>query len=132
MLDRLSLRDNGIPIYIQLRDQIMAAVGKGALVPGARLPTMREVAVALRIDLNTVQRAYAELEREGILTVVQGRGSFVSDRPVPTRNPKKEAQSLAQQIAAQAQALGIDLHDLAEALNALAGRSSARKSGGRK
>ena len=54
MLENLSLQNNGIPIYVQLRDQLAALVGRGALAPGARLPTMREVAVALRIDLNTV------------------------------------------------------------------------------
>ena len=131
MLDRLRLADNGIPIYIQLRDQILAAIGQGLLKPGTRLPTMREVAVGLRIDLNTVQRAYAELEREGVLSVVQGRGSFVSEKPAPSKNAKKDTLTLAQQIAAQAHASGLDLHDLAEALSALADKS-ARKSGARK
>ena len=49
---------------MQLRDQIAAAIGRKQLTPGARLPTMREVAVSLAIDLNTVQRAYAALERK--------------------------------------------------------------------
>ena len=131
MLDRLRLADNGIPIYIQLRDQILAAIGQGVLKPGTRLPTMREVAVGLRIDLPTVQRAYAELERDGVLSVVQGRGSFVSEKPAPSKNAKKDTLALAQQIAAQAQASGIDLGDLAEALSALADKS-ARKAGARK
>lgn len=55
MLAGLSkLQDNGIPIYVQVRDQLAAAIGRGQLRPGARLPTMREVSVALAIDLNTV------------------------------------------------------------------------------
>ena len=67
MLAKLKLQDNGVPIYIQLREQIAAAVGRGDLKPGERLPTMREVAVELRIDLNTVHRAYGELARAGLL-----------------------------------------------------------------
>ena len=83
MLDRLKISDSGVPIYVQLREQILHAIGDGTLKPRARLPTMREVAVALKIDLNTVQRAYAELERDGILVMVRGRGSFVAEAPPP-------------------------------------------------
>jgi GntR family transcriptional regulator len=123
MLDELILQDNGIPIYIQLRDQLSAMVGRGALSPGERLPTMRQVAVSLRIDLNTVQRAYAELEREGILTLVRGRGTFVAKAP-PATSRKADAHALAAKTAAQAQALGISLEDLSEAFKTLRGRPS--------
>ena len=123
MLDGLALQDNGIPIYVQLREQISAAIGRGELAPGSRLPTMRQVAVALSIDLNTVQRAYAELEKDGILTMVRGRGSFVAEAPPPARNRRGEAQELAAKVAAQAQAQGIALDDLAEALKRLAERA---------
>src|SRR5258707_7125014 len=116
MLDGLSVQDNGIPIYVQLREQILGLVGRGALKPGAQLPTMRQVAVALKIDLNTVQRAYAELEREGILTTTRGRGSFVADAPRASRNKRKDTQELALKVAAQAQAQGTTLEDLAAAL----------------
>jgi GntR family transcriptional regulator len=121
MLEELTLQNDGVPIYVQLREQIAAAVGRGTLAPGARLPTMRQVAVALSIDLNTVQRAYAELEREGIVVMVRGRGSFVAELP-PLRSARTEAQALAAQVAAQAQASGIALSELAEALKRLAGR----------
>jgi GntR family transcriptional regulator len=95
MLASLALQDNGVPIYVQLRDQIAAAIGRGLLKPGEQLATMREVAVALSIDLNTVQRAYAELEREGILSMVRGRGSSWprrrrrSGRRAPSRRPRR-------------------------------------------
>jgi GntR family transcriptional regulator len=124
MLKELRLQDNGIPIYVQLRDQILAAVGRGTLARGAQLPTMRQVAVALRIDLNTVQRAYAELEREGVLTTTRGRGSFVADVPRASRNKRKDTQELALRVAAQAQSQGIALEDLAAALIQL-GKDSA-------
>jgi GntR family transcriptional regulator len=122
LLSDLTLQDNGIPIYVQLHDQIAAAVGRGILPPGARLPTMREVAVALSIDLNTVQRAYAELEREGILMMVRGRGSFVADSPPPP--PLPDIRAFAEIMSAQAQAQGIGLDDLITALKRLSQRSS--------
>jgi GntR family transcriptional regulator len=122
MLEDLTLQDNGIPIYVQLRDQLSALIGRGTLSPGQRLPTMRQVAVALKIDLNTVQRAYAELEREGILTLVRGRGTFVAEAP-PARSGRSETEALAAKIAAQAQALGVGLGDLIGALKALKDRA---------
>jgi GntR family transcriptional regulator len=114
----VTLQENGVPIYVQLREQIAAAVGQGTLQPGVQLPTMRQLAVALRIDLNTVQRAYAELQREGILTTVQGRGSFVAEPPAPRRQPP-DTRTFAARIAAQAQAQGIALADLIAALREL-------------
>jgi GntR family transcriptional regulator len=118
MLENLSLQNNGIPIYVQLRDQLSALVGRGQLAPGARLPTMREVAVALRIDLNTVQRAYGELERDGILVLVRGRGTFVAAAPRPGK-AAGGADDLAARTAAQAKAQGIALGDLIAALRKL-------------
>lgn len=115
MLDWLTLQNNGVPIYVQLRDQISAAIGRGDLRPGGQLPTMREVAVGLKIDLNTVQRAYAELEAEGLLTKAQGRGSFVADNP-RARSRSHDIRMLAAKVAAQAQAAGVSLSELADAL----------------
>jgi GntR family transcriptional regulator len=122
-LQNLALQDNGIPIYVQLRDQLAALIGRGLLKPSTRLPTMREVAVSLRIDLNTVQRAYGELEREGLLTLVRGRGTFVAEAP-PATNQKSDAQALAARVAAQTQASGVALDDLIAALRALQGQAS--------
>jgi GntR family transcriptional regulator len=124
MLENLSLQNNGIPIYVQLREQILGLVGRGVLRPGMQIPTMRQVAVALRIDLNTVQRAYAELERDGVLTRQRGVGTFVTEAPppVPARAARRQAQDFAFRIAAQAKGQGIALDELAEALARLAGR----------
>jgi len=118
MLGDLHLHDNGVPIYVQLRDQLSALIGRGVLKPGMRLPTMRQVAVELRIDLNTVQRAYAELERDGLLTLVRGRGTFVAQAP-PARDHRPAAEALAAKVAAQAKACGVTPDDLIRALKAL-------------
>ena len=121
MLDHLLLHDNGVPIYVQLRDQLAALIGRGVLKPAERLPTMRQVAVALRIDLNTVQRAYAELERAGLLTLVRGRGTFVAD--APPRGAKPDAGALAAKVVAQARAEGVAPEELIAALTALKARA---------
>jgi GntR family transcriptional regulator len=122
MLGWLTLQNNGVPIYVQLRDQIAAAIGRGELAPGAQLPTMREVSVALAIDLNTVQRAYAELEAEGLLVKMQGRGSFVADKP-KARNRDAEIEVLAAKVAALARAAGVSLEELTGALRELTKRT---------
>src|SRR5579872_4068548 len=125
MLDGLSVQDNGIPIYVQLREQILGLIGRGALKPGVQMPTMRQVAVALKIDLNTVQRAYGELEQAGMLTKQRGVGTFVTETPPPAspRTARRQAQDFAFRIAAQAKGQGIALDELAEALARLAERS---------
>jgi GntR family transcriptional regulator len=115
MLARLRISDTGVPIYVQLREQILQAVGDGTLKPGARLPTMREVAVALKIDLNTVQRAYAALEREAVLTTLRGRGTFVADAPPPVDPALRAAtvEGVAQRTLATARSLGLDPREVA-------------------
>src|SRR5258707_6553563 len=123
MLDGLSVQNNGIPIYVQLREQILGLIGRGVLKAGAQIPTMRQVAVALKIDLNTVQRAYAELERDGVLSKQRGVGTFVTDTAPPPRNTKKQVQDFAARIAAQAKGQGVPLEELAEALTRLARRA---------
>src|SRR5258708_7522696 len=70
----LRLEDTGGPIYVQLREQFLRAMGAGLLSPGDQMPTMRQVAVALKVDLNTVRHAYDELERLGARVPGRRRG----------------------------------------------------------
>ncbi len=121
LLQKLRLQDNGVPIYVQLREQMLRALGARALRPGDQMPTMREVAVALRIDINTVRHAYDELERIGVITLVRGRGSFVAEPPMPPGPRANAAQidGLARQSIAQAEAMGIDPAALAQRIAAL-------------
>ena len=69
---------SSIPVYVQLREQVLHAISRGQLARGDQLPTVREVAVALAINPNTVNRAYSDLEREGVLVSRRGRGTFIS------------------------------------------------------
>jgi len=122
VLDNLRIEPSGVPIYVQLRDQLLAAIGMGALAPDAQMPTMREVAVSLKIDLNTVRHAYDELERAGAISLQRGRGSFVAAKPPIIDPPTRAAQTddLARQILASAAAQGLDPLALAERIAALA------------
>lgn len=122
ILKLLRLDNSGVPIYVQLREQILRNLGAGALAPGDQMPTMREVAIALKIDLNTVRHAYDELERMGAITLVRGRGSFVAQPPpaIGVRAQAVQIDSLAKQTFATAAAAGIDPVALADRIKALA------------
>lgn len=71
---------SGVPIYVQLRDQIKKGVASGQLQPGEQLPSVRELAVKLTINPNTVSKVYQELEREGVIQTARGLGTFVNKR----------------------------------------------------
>lgn len=71
---------SGTPIYRQLADQVRQAVASGVLRTGDRLPSVRELAVELAVNPNTIAKAYQELEREGVIETPRGKGSFIADR----------------------------------------------------
>lgn len=112
---------SGLPLRVQLRERVLAAIGLGLLGPGDRLPTMRALAVHLRVDLNTVQRAYAELERLGAIQTFRGRGSFVSDTPPPPDEERRAAdiRDLAASTIARCQALGLEPEAILQAMRDL-------------
>jgi GntR family transcriptional regulator len=118
LLSTLQIVRGGIPIYVQIRDQMLHALAAGLLAPGARMPTMRQVAVALKIDLNTVRHAYEELEREGAIELVHGSGSFVRERLAP-RDRNADVDIIARQTIAAARTRGADPLAVAERIVAL-------------
>jgi len=122
LLKTLRLESSGVPIYVQLREQILRQLGAGALAAGDQMPTMREVAVALKIDLNTVRHTYDELERIGAIVLVRGRGSFVAKPPpaLGARAQQAQTDGLAKQVLATATTMGIDPLALADRIKTLA------------
>jgi GntR family transcriptional regulator len=111
LLDGLRLEASGVPIYVQVREQVLQALAAGGLQRGDQMPTLRQVAVALKIDINTVRRAYDALERAGAISIRHGRGAFVEGPPAPPAppDPKTAADALdglARQTLAAARALG--------------------------
>jgi GntR family transcriptional regulator len=69
------------PLYLQVMEQIMRRVAVGDLLPGADLPSIRELAADLKVSVITIKRAYLELERDGVIVTRQGKGSVVAERP---------------------------------------------------
>jgi GntR family transcriptional regulator len=118
---------SGVPFYRQVIDQILAGIATGALARGERLPTVRALAVELAVNLNTVARAYKELEIRGVLATQQGSGTFVASGAEVTIGEVERRRRLAQlvdEFLARAAAQGLTLAELREALaerGALAG-----------
>lgn len=80
---------SAVPVYLQVVEGVKAAVAKGLLQPGERLPSVRELATEMTINHNTIAKAYQELERERVIEVVRGRGTFISLQPsVPNRDER--------------------------------------------
>jgi len=72
--------ESGVPIYTQIVERIKEKVFGGELRPGEQLPTVRQLAADLRVNFNTVARAYAILHQEGVISTQRGRGTFVTER----------------------------------------------------
>ena len=109
---------SGVPVYRQLIDQVTGGMAAGALGAGDQLPTVRQVAVDLSINPNTVVRAYRELEIRGMLETQQGTGTFISRQKVKRGDAERQRQ-LAQMVAefvARAGAAGFTLGELLEHL----------------
>ena len=87
---RLDLK-SGVPVYRQIIDQVTGGMAAGALVAGDQLPTVRQVAVDLSINPNTVVRAYRELEIRGVLETQQGTGTFISRQKVKRDDAERAA-----------------------------------------
>src|ERR1700683_4996096 len=83
---------SGVPVYRQLIDQVLGAIATGMLRSGDQLPTVRQVAVDLAINPNTVMRAYREMEIRGILDTQQGAGTFIAEQKEPAPKEERERQ----------------------------------------
>ncbi|HTS01501.1 MAG TPA: GntR family transcriptional regulator [Thermoanaerobaculia bacterium] len=109
---------SGVPFYRQVIDQVLLAVADGRLKPGAQLPTVRALAVELSVNLNTIARAYREMEIRGIVETQQGTGTFVSARR-PERKAadrRRALERLVDQFLTTAASQGFTTDEFAEAL----------------
>lgn len=107
-----------MPIYAQLIEQIRRAISAGQLKSGEQLPTVRQLAVELRINANTVARVYGELEHMRIIATQRGRGTFVAARSQEVSESEREMEliRLAHTAIAEAEALGYAPAELASAI----------------
>jgi GntR family transcriptional regulator len=117
---QIDARDS-TPIYAQIERALRAAIAAGRLKIGEQLPTVREMAVDLRVNANTVARVYADLERQGVLETRRGVGSFVSATPARARPPdehQRRLRAFVTRVLADASAAGFTAHEVAAQLDA--------------
>ena len=109
---------SGVPFYRQVIDQVLLAVADGRLKPGVQLPTVRLLAVDLSVNLNTIARAYREMEIRGIVETQQGTGTFVAHRKPEkkTAERRKALERVVDQFLATAASHGFTIEEFAEAL----------------
>ncbi len=112
---------SGVPVYRQIIDQVTGGMAAGALKPGDQLPTVRQLAVDLAINPNTVVRGYRELEIRGLLETQQGTGTFISRQKVKSDQAERQRRldQLVGEFVARAGAGGFTVGDLVEQLHDL-------------
>lgn len=94
-----------VPIYQQLVDGVKKAVARGILAPGDKLPSVRELAGRIAINPNTIAKAYQEMEREGIIETLRGRGSFIAEvqaRSIDREEKKRRMREMLEKVLVEA------------------------------
>jgi len=119
---------SGVPVYRQIIDQVIGGVAAGALTGGDQLPTVRQLAVDLSINPNTVIRAYRELEIRGVLETQQGTGTFISHKKVERDDAERQRRlnQLVGEFVSRAGSAGFSVEEVLEQLQ------EVRVDGGRK
>ncbi len=114
MLIELDYKDRR-PIYEQVTEKLASMMMLGVLEENSQLPSVRSMAVALSINPNTIQRAYAELERQGYIYSIKGKRSFVTDTSKMKQFRQKEAREKVLEAASEAARLGLGQDEIIEA-----------------
>jgi GntR family transcriptional regulator len=110
---------SGVPFYRQIVDQIRYGIASKRLLPGEQLPTVRDLAVQLEINPNTVRKAYSELEILGVLDTQQGTGTFVSGKELEIGDVEKDRMlgQICDELVARGQQYNLTLNDIVNHLN---------------
>ena len=114
MVDGMNFIDyqDGRPIYEQIAENFKLQIYKGILQAGDQMPSVRSLAMELSTNPNTVQKAYTELERQGFIYTVKGRGNFVKDNDSMMDNKKEEIITAVVELFHEAQDIGIYVNEL--------------------
>ncbi|MCL6577073.1 MAG: GntR family transcriptional regulator [Kyrpidia sp.] len=111
--------DPSRPLYEQFVERIRAAIARGDLEPGARLPSVRELAAAIRVNPTTIQRTYQELERERLIVSFRGQGTFVTrDAGAVEASRRALAREAVVRLRETAQSLGLTVQQLIDLAHA--------------
>lgn len=115
-------RKSPVPFYRQIVDRILVGISNRAILPGEKLPTIRELAVELEVNPNTVVKAYSHLQLLGVLDTQQGSGAFVRERDkrvLSKAEKQRILEDLCRDFVGRAEVLGIDIDELMEQLKAM-------------
>ena len=109
---------SGVPFYRQIVDQIRYGIASGHLLPGEQLPTVRDLAVRLEINPNTIRKAYSELEILGILDTQQGTGTFISHKEIEITDSERGRMlgQICDELIARGQQYNLTLKEIFEHL----------------
>ena len=120
---------SGVPVYRQIIDQVLGGIAAGTLSAGDQLPTVRQVAVDLSINPNTVVRAYRELEIRGVLETQQGTGTFISRQKLKHDEVERQRalSQLVNEFVSRAGAAGFTVDELVKELNDRAAESGKKR-----
>jgi GntR family transcriptional regulator len=120
---------SGMPVYRQIMDQVRGGIASGALNAGDQLPTVRQLAVDLEINPNTVVRAYRELEFGGLIETHQGTGTFIGAQKMKRADAQRQRQlaHIVGDCVARAGAAGFTVDELIEELRGLSGEPARRR-----
>ncbi len=113
--------DSAMPIYLQVVHAVKHQVATGRILPGAQLPTVRELATTLRVNPNTVARAYDQLDADSVITTQQGRGTYVRERPDNvhlTRVRQEQLKALMDSVIGKALSMGYPAEEIRDAFDA--------------
>ncbi len=122
--------DSAVPIYLQIAHAVKHQVATGRLTPGAQLPTVRELATLLRVNPNTIARAYDQLDADSVITTQQGRGTYVRERPDGahlTRVRQEQLKALTDSVIGKALSMGYTVDEVRDAFDAQLTRWARQK-----
>ncbi len=114
---------SGVPIYIQVVERIKHLIATGELEPGDQLPTVRQLALDLVVNPNTIARAYTLLDQAGVISTQQGRGTYVREHPDENglaRMREEKLRGLASQMIVEALSLGYELSEIRDEFETIA------------
>src|SRR5215469_9213955 len=119
----------GVPVYRQIVDQVRGGVASGALNEGDQLPTVRQLAVDLEVNPNTIVRAYRELEHDGLIETHQGTGTFICAQKIARSGDERQRQlgQIVSDAVARAGAAGFTVQELMERLRVVAQEPTRRR-----
>jgi GntR family transcriptional regulator len=117
------------PLYLQVVDQVRQELVRGNISAGEPLPSVRQLAEELRLNPNTIQQAYRELEREGVAVVRRGQGTFVREDVQPDFQRAALVERVARDAMLQAARAGVSGAELVQALRSVLSQQSATENG---